>query len=193
MEPLQEFSYSVIRSNRKTVAVQFKPDGSVVLRVPKRMPQREIERLLREENGRILKRVNEIRASVSEMPPVSPLTEQERQQLLKEAKADFTARTARYAPLVGVSYGEITVRTQKSRWGSCSTKGNLNYNALLMFAPEVVRNYVVVHELCHRKHMDHSAAFRAEVSRVCPDCKAQQTWLKKNGNALMLRLPEKET
>jgi predicted metal-dependent hydrolase len=109
----------------------------------------------------------------------------EHKALVKEAKSWFVDRTAYFAPLLGVTYGSVTIRTQKTRWGSCTGKGDLNFNCLLMLAPEEVRDYVVVHGLCHRKHMDHSSAFWAEVERVCPDCKLYRRWLKDNGAALM--------
>ena len=89
---------------------------------------------------------------------------------------------------MGVSYGRITIRCQKTRWGSCSAKGNLNFNCLLMLAPPEVADYVVVHELCHRKHMNHGAAFWSEVARILPDYARHRAWLKENGSRLLARL-----
>ena len=74
---------------------------------------------------------------------------------------------------------------QKSRWGSCSAKGNLNFNCLLMRAPEEILDYVIVHELCHRKEMNHSDRFWAEVEKVMPSYKERRKWLKDHGNELM--------
>ena len=102
----------------------------------------------------------------------------------------LTGKLKIYAPLIGVEYGRVTVRRQKSKWGSCSAQGNLNFNCLLMLAPEEVLDYVVVHELCHRKHMDHSKEFWAEVRRVMPDHEKQKKWLKENGAVLMRRIRE---
>ena len=96
-------------------------------------------------------------------------------------------RVRYFAPKVGVDYGMITIRNQKTRWGSCSARGNLNFNCLLMLAPSEVIDYVVVHELCHRKELNHSPRFWAEVARVLPDYKRQERWLKENGKRLMAR------
>ncbi|MBR3646703.1 MAG: M48 family metallopeptidase, partial [Lachnospiraceae bacterium] len=74
------------------------------------------------------------------------------------------------------------------RWGSCSSKGNLNFNALLILCPEEVRDYVVVHELCHRLEMNHSKYFWAEVERVFPHYREARLWLKKNGNYYIERI-----
>ena len=94
----------------------------------------------------------------------------------------------RLAPLVGVSIHRVTIRCQRTRWGSCSAKGNINLNCLLMICPEEVRDYVVVHELCHRREMNHSPRFWAEVERVMPDYRRHRRWLKEEGSALMGRL-----
>lgn len=101
------------------------------------------------------------------------------------ALVDIPQRVKKFAPIVGVEYGRITIRMQKSRWGSCSSKGNLNFNCLLMAMPEEIRDYVVVHELCHRKQMNHSDKFWAEVEKVLPDYKASRKWLRDNGEEIM--------
>ena len=94
------------------------------------------------------------------------------------------------APLAGVSFGRITIRAQKSRWGSCSAQGNLNFNCLLMLAPPEVLDSVVAHELCHLKQMNHSFKFWAEVEKIVPDYRSAKQWLKNCGPALIRRLPQ---
>ena len=84
-----------------------------------------------------------------------------------------------------MTYGRITIRNQKTRWGSCSSKGNLNFNVALMLVPEEVMDYVVVHELTHRKEMNHSQSFWTEVERVCPEYRKYRAWLKKEGTAVL--------
>ena len=91
--------------------------------------------------------------------------------LADQALKIIPARVEYFARIIGVTYGNITIRNQKTRWGSCSSKGNLNFNCLLMLAPPEVLDYVVVHELCHRKQMNHSKAFWTEVENVFPDYK----------------------
>lgn len=118
-----------------------------------------------------------------------PKTNTELIEALKaQAKVVIPEKVKHYAPLVGVDYGRITIRCQRTRWGSCSSKGNLNFNCLLMLMPDEVIDSIVVHELCHRKQMNHSAAFYNEVSKVFPEYKRCQKWLKENGGKIMKRI-----
>lgn len=180
--------YELIRSQRKTLAVEIKSDGRVIVRAPMRLPKRDIERFLIEKSDwiRIHRAKVLARKAQEESYPVSALTDAQLLGLKKRASVVIPERVAHFAPLVGVDYGKITVRSQKTRWGSCSSKGNLNFNCLLLLAPPQVLDYVVVHELCHRKQMNHSPRFWAEVARVMPDYKASVRWLKENGSRLML-------
>lgn len=171
---------TVIRSNRKTVAIRVNADFSVTLRVPLRVTKRDIEKILKEKESWIIKHQAEIARRKEEYASKSgpKLTDAEIRELADRALNYIPERVAYFAPIVGVKYGRITIRNQKTRWGSCSSKGNLNFNCLLMLAPPEVIDYVVVHELCHRKEMNHSAAFWNEVAKVLPDYKASVKWLK---------------
>ena len=179
--------YELIRSRRKTLAVEIRPDGQVLVRAPLRLPRREIERFLMEKSDWIRVHRAKVlqRRAQEEANPVSSLTKEQLRTLKKRAAAAISERVEYFAPIVGVTYGNITIRSQKTRWGSCSSKGNLNFNCLLLLAPPEVLDYVVVHELCHRKQMNHSPLFWAEVERVLPDYKASVRWLKQNGRRLM--------
>ena len=116
---------------------------------------------------------------------VAPYTEAEIQELYQKAKEIIPGKVSYYAAKMGVTYRRITIRCQKTRWGSCSSEGNLNFNCLLMKCPEEIKDYIVVHELCHRKQMNHSARFYAEVEKAFPDYKRCQKWLKENGANIM--------
>ena len=100
---------------------------------------------------------------------------------LYTAKETITKRVSYFARLMGVSYRNITIREQKTRWGSCSSEKNLNFNWKLILAPPEVLDYVVVHELCHLKEMNHSKAFWDEVGKVMPEYETHKLWLKENG------------
>lgn len=103
---------------------------------------------------------------------------------VKQAKAVIPKRVRFWAERMGESYGNITVKNQKKRWGSCSSARNLNFNRRLIMAPEAVVDYVVVHELCHLRHMNHSKEFWDEVEKILPDYKIHKKWLENNGTLL---------
>ena len=180
----QSIPYQVIRSSRKTLAIQITPEGEVLVRCPRRMKAETIRAFVESKTDWIEKHV---RKQIS-VPKLPAFTDGEIEDLAQQALRVLPERAAYFAPLVGVTYGRITIRNQRTRWGSCSSEGNLNFNCLLMLTPAEVQDYVVVHELCHRKEMNHSAAFWAEVERVLPDYRAQRQWLKDNGVALIGRL-----
>ena len=177
----------VIRSRRKTLCVEIR-QGQVIVRAPLRIPDAEISRFLREKQPWIEKHLARAKALETAAKEVSLLTGAEIRSLAEEAKSLIPDRVRYFARLMGVTFGRITIRCQRTRWGSCSSKGNLNFNCLLMLCPREVLDSVIVHELCHRKYMNHSAAFYAEVLRVLPDYRTQDQWLKKNGPLLMARL-----
>lgn len=181
--------YRIIRSNRKTLAIQIK-NGQVIVRAPLQTEQATITDFLEKHKGWIDKHLEESEQLCKERENIKKLTAAELHRLALIAKGLIPQRVAYYAKRIGVTYGNITIRCQKSRWGSCSSRGNLNFNCLLMLAPSEVIDSVVVHELCHRKHMNHSEAFYSEVFRAFPDYKKWNQWLKENGKLLMMRLPE---
>lgn len=102
----------------------------------------------------------------------------------KEAKRYFASKIAYYEGKIGVRSNRLYIKDQKSRWGSCSSKGNINLNWRLLFAPEQIVAYVIVHELCHLKQMNHSAAFWYEVEKILPDYRERRQWLKEHGRQL---------
>ena len=117
-------------------------------------------------------------------------TEVQRQYLEKRyreaAKEYIPKRVDDFVTLTGGSYERITIRDQKTRWGSCSGRGTLSFNWKLMLAPPAILDYVVVHELCHLTHMNHSRDFWQAVECVLPDYKERRQWLKEHGEELQL-------
>lgn len=179
-------SVLLVRSSRKTLAVQIRADGTVIARAPRRMPKDRILCFLSEkaswirmQQGRMQEREN-----MRQQARIHLDAAQEK-ELRERAKSVLAQRTAYFARQIGVTYGRITVRDQKTRWGSCSQTGNLNFNFRLILAPLEVLDYVVVHELCHRRQMNHSTQFWQEVAQVLPDYRKRKAWLTENGWRLM--------
>lgn len=123
------------------------------------------------------------------------LGEKERKTLIEGAFKKWLIRTAReciedrlnyYCKIIGVNYNSMKIKEQRTRWGSCSRKGNLNFNWKLIMSPPWVIDYVVVHELCHLQYMNHSKEYWAMVERYMPSYRKAQEWLKKNGMGLRL-------
>ena len=178
---------TVIRSNRKTVAIQVNSDRSVTVRAPRSASEKDIEEILKKKEAWISKHIEKTKETKErfEAEPTEKLTREKVIALAEEALKVIPERVEYFAKVIGVTYGKITVRNQKTRWGSCSSKGNLNFNCLLMMAPPEVLDYVVVHELCHRKQMNHSKAFWLEVEKVLPDYKEARKWLKEEGSQMI--------
>lgn len=187
---LAEITYAVKRSDRRSISLEIGSDGRILVRAPRWMPEQEIRRFVLSRRDWILAARKKVEARNEALRDQvgAPITAAELQKLGELAVKDLPPRVAQYAKRIGVTYGRITVRNQKTRWGSCSSEGNLNFNCLLMLAPERVRDYVVVHELCHRKQMNHSPRFWAEVAKVMPDYEEQKKWLSENGGALITRM-----
>lgn len=183
---MKEFvNVEVIQSNRKTMSIQVRKTGQVVVRAPLWMKKSDIDKLVCKKEMWIKKHLEEFERQKENPENQIRTSTQEIEILVQKAKKVLPQKVAYYAEKVGVTYGRITIRNQKTRWGSCSSKGNLNFNCLLMKAPEEVQDYVVVHELCHRKQMNHSKDFWAEVEKVFPEYKKQEKWLKTKGSALI--------
>ena len=187
---INNIEITVVRSKRKTVAIQITPDLTVTVRAPRSVSEKEIERILREKEAWIvnnlekMKKKKRIYEGICEEKALQPLTKEEIEDLAGKALKYIPQRVEYFSKIVGVNYGRITIRNQRTRWGSCSSKGNLNFNCLLMLTPPEVSDYVVVHELCHRKEMNHSKAFWGEVEKVLPEYKKSVNWLKNEGRLL---------
>jgi predicted metal-dependent hydrolase len=106
-----------------------------------------------------------------------------------EARDRIDAAVAREAARLGLDHGRVSVRDQRTRWGSCSRSGALSFNWRLALAPPAVLDYVVVHELCHLRRHDHSPAFWALVASAQPDWEPRARWLKQHGSALLAYEP----
>lgn len=166
--------YKWIRSGRKTIAIQVKPDGQVIVRSPYSVSKKRVEHFLMEKSEWIKAQQEKLR-EVQENQYM--ITDEMRQRGIHMAKKLIPERVDYYAGIMGVSYGRITIREQKTRWGSCSSRGNLNFNWKLVLMPEGALDYVVVHELAHRSEMNHSKAFWKIVEQILPDYRERKALL----------------
>ena len=182
---MQAWEVKVIRCRRKTIGIRIDDAGRITVRAPLRTSEAEIRRVLESKRTWIEKTLEKVSARAQ----VPKLTEGELEDLVKLGRKVIPARTAEWARQVGVTYGRVTVKKQKTLWGSCSAKGNLNFNCLLLRCPEDVMDYVIVHELCHRKELNHSRRFWEEVERILPAYRTPLKWLKTEGQALISRMP----
>ncbi|MCM1048211.1 MAG: M48 family metallopeptidase [Clostridiales bacterium] len=181
--------YIIIKSRRKTYSIAIDEDGNIIFRVPMRAANIDIKEIAEEKSHWIITHYLKIIERKKNRPP-SNLSNLQRvaleQRYIEAAHEYIPKRVAYYNAMTGGSYNKIAIRNQKTRWGSCSSKGTLSFNWRLMLAPPAILDYVVVHELCHLTYMNHSAEFWNLVESVFPDYRAARKWLKEHGNELVL-------
>lgn len=172
----------VIQSNRRTISFEVQEDGTAIARVPVHMPKQRIAMYLESRKEWYMEKVSAAKSRVQKAPEYTiPAPEELTAEQVQAIRQKFTERVAFYAAQMGVTYAHITLRNQKTRWGSCSSKGNLNFNYQLYFLPEELMDYVIVHELAHRVHMNHSPEFWALVAQHCPEYQERRARLKAIG------------
>lgn len=176
----------IVRSRRKTMSLEVTKDGCVLVRAPYEMSEMRIRTFVESKKEWLGMQLQKAEQRQAIRQQVGSISEEQRTSGIRTARIRIPERAAYYAGIIGVTYGKITIRDQKTRWGSCSSQGNLNFTWKLVLAPPEVLDYVVVHELCHRIEMNHSSAFWHQVARVLPDYQRQRSWLKENGWLLEL-------
>lgn len=176
----------VIASDRRNISLQITENKKILIKVPRWLPEYRLNSFITEKKDWIIKTYNSIpdpkELSIREQNQLEALEKRYR----KAAKEYIPGRVAHFHQFTGGSYDKIVIRDQKTRWGSCSSNGTLSFNYRLMLAPPSILDYVVVHELCHLKHMNHSPEFWAAVESVIPDYKIRRKWLKDHGSELTM-------
>lgn len=162
--------YRIIRTRRKTIGLEISPDLQITVRAPYHLSDVRIREFVESKQTWILKHLAIIQDRQAHDPiPAGVISGKELRHMTEEARIIIPERVKYFAKIIGVTYGQITIRHQKTRWGSCSSSGNLNFNCMLMATSPELIDYVVVHELCHRKQMNHSPLFWKEVEEILPD------------------------
>lgn len=183
MQSLQgDLIVELIRTNRRTMALQVYGDGKIVVRAPMRVSESEVIRFVSEHEEWILSKRQKLISHMQkkekeraqyDIPDYGNLGKAEKEKIRER----FLERLSVYAKSMGVDYNRVTVRNQKGRWGSCSSKGNLNFNYRLYYLPQELMDYVVIHELAHRVYMNHSREFWLLVGTYMPDYRQYQKLL----------------
>lgn len=183
-----EYNVEVRRSKRKSAAIKITADMQIVVFVPLYVSDNEIERMVISKSKWIDEHMLKVQSTIDERSKLEKITFEQIKELANQAVEYIPKRVKYYAEKENFVYNKITIKNLVSRWGSCSTKGNLNFNCLLMLTPDYVIDYVVVHELCHLREMNHSEKFWAEVEKIMPDYQRAELWLKQNGGNLIARM-----
>ena len=179
-----KYIYQLKRSKRKSISVEISREAKIIVRAPNKMSIKEIEAFLNSKSEWIDKHLADMNKKLASMP--RKLSDAEKNELKKNSKIVITKRVEYFAKIMGVDYNRISIKFQKTRFGSCSTKNNFNFNALVALMPSDVLDYVIVHELSHLKEMNHSKNFWYQVEKIIPDYKIKRKWLKENGTKYML-------
>lgn len=183
-----EYNVEVRRSKRKSAAIKITADMQIVVFVPLYVSENEIERMVISKSKWIDEHMLKVQSTIDERGKLEKITFEQVKELADQAVEYIPKRVKYYAEKENFVYNKITIKNLVSRWGSCSTKGNLNFNCLLMLTPDYVIDYIVVHELCHLREMNHSEKFWAEVEKIMPDYQRAELWLKQNGGNLISRM-----
>ena len=182
-----ELTYIIKKSWRHSISVSVLPDNRILVKAPYLATERTVKDFLITKKDWITKQIEKQNSEKAQAESLGLLSAEDIKKIKIQAKEIIPARVAYWAKIIDVSYGKISIRLQTSRWGSCSKNGNLSFNCLIVIMPPEVMDSVIVHELCHRKHMNHSKKFYAEIDKVFPDYKKYNKWLKENGGIYMKR------
>lgn len=183
-----EYNVEVRRSKRKSAAIKITADMQIVVFVPLYVSDNEIERMVISKSKWIDEHMLKVQSTIDERSKLEKITFEQVKELADQAVEYIPKRVKYYAEKENFVYNKITIKNLVSRWGSCSIKGNLNFNCLLMLTPDYVIDYIIVHELCHLREMNHSEKFWAEVEKIMPDYQRAELWLKQNGGNLISRM-----
>ncbi len=162
--------YTLIRSKRHTVALEVRPDLTIVVRAPNRMPQREITKFLKKNEEWLRGALQRTEAKKRREDAISS----RETELRQKANTYLPERTAQWAATMGVSPTSVRITSAKTRFGSCSPKNRICYSWRLMAYPKEAVDYVIVHELAHILQKNHSAKFYAVVEKYLPDWKERK-------------------
>ena len=184
LKPMQ-IKYVIKKSKRRSISLEIQGDCSILVKAPWFSTEKEIIEFIETKRSWILKHIEQTKRQNELAGNIGPFDEKRIRAIKRQARKIIPERVRLYAERAGITYGRIFIRLQKTCWGSCSAEGNLNFNCLLVLMPQEVMDSIIVHELCHRHHMNHSKEFYEEVYALFPEYKKWNKWIKENGQAYL--------
>jgi len=176
--------HKIIYSSRRTLALEVKSSGQVIVRSPKKVGLDYIQKFVAGRQDWLSKVIEKMSVRKVVARPWSGFSSAELQQAKKQAKALFEEELRLYSVQMKCGYTKLRLSSAKTRWGSCSSSGTISINFSLFFAPIEIRHYVIIHELAHVKHPNHSQRFWNFVQQFDPNWKVHRSWLKQHGSWL---------
>ena len=167
-------SYELIRSRRRTLSLEITPQGNLKVRAPQRLSRAQIDGFVASREGWIARQLDRM----ARRPALPEPTAQEAAALRTAAQADLPRRVERWSAVMGLYPAAVTITAAKRRYGSCSAHGRICFSYRLMRCPEAAIDLVVVHELCHLRHLNHGREFYALLAHYLPDWQDRRTLLR---------------
>lgn len=174
--------YTITKMKRKSLSMKMNREGILDVRVPKRVSKKYTMDFVTKNSEFVIEVYKNWKSQKENRITYTPTEEYKYRE---EARRRCSVKATEYAKNLGVAYNQIRIKDQHTRWGSCSTKHNLNFNWRLVLMPEYILDYVVAHEVAHLIEMNHSAKFWKVVETLYPDWQEARAWLKSNGQKYM--------
>lgn len=167
--------YKIVRSDRKTLALEITDSAELLVRAPRKIPQARIDEFVEKNKAWVESRTERVKAYIETHPEP---TDEQKAEYIAEAKKYLPVRVAYYSAIMGVEPVGITLTGAKKRFGSCSGKNRISFSWRIMAYPKELIDYVIVHELAHIKHHNHSSEFYSVIAEVMPDHRERREKLK---------------
>ena len=186
MGRMQSLEYKLVRSRRRTLALEIQKDGALLVRSPLMFPTEAIHRFIGQKICWIERKRKEAVEKDRSRMLLPKLSEALVEHHKKLAEQKISERLEHYSSRLGISYRRCRISSARSRWGTCSRGGGLGFSWRLAMAPAPVLDYVVIHELVHILEHNHSGRFWEKVKQICPEYKRWKQWLKENDHLLVI-------
>jgi predicted metal-dependent hydrolase len=183
---MQDLEYKLVRSRRRTLALEIKKDGGLLVRSPLKFSTESVHRFIEQKKSWIERKQKEAIEKNRLRLLVPKLSDDLVEYHKKLAEQKISERLGHYASRLGISYRRYRISSARSRWGSCARSGRLSFSWRLAMAPAPVLDYVIIHELIHILEHNHSGRFWEKVKQICPEYKRCKQWLKENDHLLVI-------